>query len=360
MDALVTRATDPSQEAEREMEETERLRGELRSLKEEREKEILNLKKEIQDLREMIGRPGVGTPEAPPGSSHPRNYEEATPCAPPHVGGAQESIERRGVVGGGMDVSPSHPAPPEPKETEVSRPPITEDAIAKIIDDRLKSLPLLIGAKVQKTFLGLKGQMAAPQKGAAEERPLPKKRGKKGKQNRAPVPAPPTKGRAAAGGQGAQKQPPPKKGKPAPPKRRGRRLPPLPNREQGGKGDEGSGLVAQEPADGEGQWSKIVGREARKEVDKAVKPAMLKPAATTSKGAKKAPRRGAPRTAAVVLSCPKGEYAAAMSKVRGEVKLGDLGIQAAGLRTRTGITGALIIEVPARIMPPRQMHWRLK
>ncbi|XP_011858589.1 PREDICTED: uncharacterized protein LOC105556127, partial [Vollenhovia emeryi] len=59
---------------------------------------------------------------------------------------------------------------------------------------------------------------------------------------------------------------------------------------------------------------------------------------------KKTPRRRLPRTSAVVITRPDGDYCEAMARLRREVKLEDLGI--GGLVSiRSGATGAKVIEV---------------
>lgn len=54
-------------------------------------------------------------------------------------------------------------------------------------------------------------------------------------------------------------------------------------------------------------------------------------------------KRRPPRTAAVTLTCPPDSYATAMRKVREEIRLEDLGIEA--LKPRKAVTGALILEI---------------
>lgn len=65
---------------------------------------------------------------------------------------------------------------------------------------------------------------------------------------------------------------------------------------------------------------------------------------STQRGNIKNPnKRRPPRTAAVTLTCPPDEYASAMRKVREQIKLEDLGIEA--LKPRKAVTGALILEI---------------
>lgn len=58
---------------------------------------------------------------------------------------------------------------------------------------------------------------------------------------------------------------------------------------------------------------------------------------------KRAPKRRAPRTSAVTLTCPKGKYADIMGEIRDRVKLAEVGLKS--IKTRTAMTGAMIIEV---------------
>lgn len=116
-------------------------------------------------------------------------------------------------------------------------------------------------------------------------------------------------------------------------------------------------------------WSKVIGRKAKdkagegkattssggtnKEVSKG--PTKPSPLANTVKGKvenKKPPRRRVPRTAAVVLTCQNGQYAETMAEIRSKVKLSEVGIQS-GLTTRTAVTGALVIEVPGAENGPK-------
>lgn len=72
----------------------------------------------------------------------------------------------------------------------------------------------------------------------------------------------------------------------------------------------------------------------------------------------KKPRRRVPRTAAIVLTCPAGQYAETMAEVRVKIKLSEVGIQN-GITTRTAATGALLIEVPGSENGPKSRRFGL-
>jgi len=55
-------------------------------------------------------------------------------------------------------------------------------------------------------------------------------------------------------------------------------------------------------------------------------------------------RRRLPRSAAVLLTAPTGQYSEAMSRAKKEISLEALGISS--LRTRSALTGALLLEIP--------------
>lgn len=78
----------------------------------------------------------------------------------------------------------------------------------------------------------------------------------------------------------------------------------------------------------------------------AAKPVATKRAEGKGEGTleKKVPKRKPPRTAAVTLTCPPGEYAEAMKIVRGKINLTEIGIES--LRPKRAATGAIILEVP--------------
>lgn len=59
---------------------------------------------------------------------------------------------------------------------------------------------------------------------------------------------------------------------------------------------------------------------------------------------KNPPKRKTPRTAAVTLTCPQGEYAQAMKTAREKINLREMGIET--LRPRRAATGAIILEIP--------------
>lgn len=97
-------------------------------------------------------------------------------------------------------------------------------------------------------------------------------------------------------------------------------------------------------------WTTVLGRKERKEGKKAK--AKL---AETTKDAKKPPtgekplskrrtRRRQPRSAAVTVTCPPGQYAEIMAVAKSSIKLEDLGI--GEIRPRRAVTGALILEIP--------------
>lgn len=96
---------------------------------------------------------------------------------------------------------------------------------------------------------------------------------------------------------------------------------------------------------------KTIEGETTKETTKKVNrsPAKFSNAMTATVGgetkSKKPRRRVPPRTAAIVLTCPAGQYAETMAEVRAKIKLSEVGIQN-GITTRTAATGALLIEVP--------------
>ncbi|XP_011869268.1 PREDICTED: uncharacterized protein LOC105562800, partial [Vollenhovia emeryi] len=97
-------------------------------------------------------------------------------------------------------------------------------------------------------------------------------------------------------------------------------------------------------------YAKVVGRKSRVAEGKSAKgvPRAAAPV-TPLKGRggglpKKTPKRRLPRTSAVVLTRPNGDYREALARLRREVNLEDLGI--GGLvNIRSGATGAKVIEV---------------
>lgn len=115
-------------------------------------------------------------------------------------------------------------------------------------------------------------------------------------------------------------------------------------------------------------WTEVVGRKAKtralkeagaREAPKLVSTARAKgpaktpgPANTKGQAKKKKARRRAPRTAAVVLTCPKGQYAETMAEVRAKIGLSEVGIQG-GITTRIAATGAIVIEVPGSENGPK-------
>lgn len=72
----------------------------------------------------------------------------------------------------------------------------------------------------------------------------------------------------------------------------------------------------------------------------------------------KPPRRRPPRTAAVTLTCPPGEYARVMQVAREKINLRDIGIEA--LRPRRAATGAIVLEVPGPNGPEKATALRDK
>jgi len=121
-----------------------------------------------------------------------------------------------------------------------------------------------------------------------------------------------------------------------------------------------SALLAETKSHVGESWAKVVGRKTK---DKAEKKKVIEketikevkkpdkeltetsnPAITKGKTGNKKPRRRVPRTAAVVLTCPQGQYAEAMTEVKTHIKLSEAGIQG-GITTRTAVTGALIMEI---------------
>ncbi|EFN89280.1 hypothetical protein EAI_01710, partial [Harpegnathos saltator] len=69
-----------------------------------------------------------------------------------------------------------------------------------------------------------------------------------------------------------------------------------------------------------------------------------RPTSGSKKGSKT--RLRPPRSAAVTLTCPDGEYSRFMAEARRRIMLADLRIPGS-LRVRRALTGALLVEVPA-------------
>jgi hypothetical protein len=67
--------------------------------------------------------------------------------------------------------------------------------------------------------------------------------------------------------------------------------------------------------------------------------ARSQPAGKTNKRRKKPPR-----TAAVILTCPPGEYSTVMGQARSNISLTELEIS--NIKVKRAITGALILEIP--------------
>lgn len=107
-------------------------------------------------------------------------------------------------------------------------------------------------------------------------------------------------------------------------------------------------------------WSAVVGRKAAQKVkenkkltgnDKKVN--ATQPATDGGKNSlSKTKKRRIPRTAAVVLTCPKGTYAETMADIRRKIPLTEVGINT-GITTKIALTGALIIEVPGTENGPK-------
>lgn len=116
----------------------------------------------------------------------------------------------------------------------------------------------------------------------------------------------------------------------------------------------------------ETSWAKVVGRKERKKGGPATTPQATNPPPVKSSGSKKtspplaqrekgsaqrsagpgakAKARKAPRTAAVTITCPEGQYAETISLARQKINLSELGIE--GVRARKAATGALVYEIP--------------
>ncbi|XP_011859276.1 PREDICTED: uncharacterized protein LOC105556772 [Vollenhovia emeryi] len=101
-------------------------------------------------------------------------------------------------------------------------------------------------------------------------------------------------------------------------------------------------------------WTEVLGRKAKQAATKAAKAATgtrqappQKPIGKGQQGGgtgKKAPKRRVPRTSAVALTCPQGQYAKVVAEVRARVDIGALGI-GGRINTRQAATGATIFEV---------------
>lgn len=131
-----------------------------------------------------------------------------------------------------------------------------------------------------------------------------------------------------------------------------------------------STLLVETKKNFEEPWAKVVGRKARdkterkktteKETNKEATKKMEKGPSKTAnsvitdkgKAGGKKPRRRIPKTAAITLTCPKGQYAETMAEVRAKINLSEVGIQD-GITTRTAATGALLIEVPGSENGPK-------
>lgn len=94
-------------------------------------------------------------------------------------------------------------------------------------------------------------------------------------------------------------------------------------------------------------WAQVVGRRERNRAKQAQAnpPSCPTPAPAGAATKKRGPKRRSPRTSAVVLNCPKGQSAELMAEVRTKVKLAEVGLSG-GITTKTGATGAMIIEIP--------------
>lgn len=107
-------------------------------------------------------------------------------------------------------------------------------------------------------------------------------------------------------------------------------------------------------------WSQVVNRKVKRVANKVEQnqqgPVLSQKSPKTQsvqiKEKTKPFKRRPPRTAAVVLTCPKGKYAETMAEIRGKMKLSEVGIQD-GIKTRTAATGALILEVPGAENAPK-------
>lgn len=102
-------------------------------------------------------------------------------------------------------------------------------------------------------------------------------------------------------------------------------------------------------------WAKVVGRKTKEGNKRREGPIKTTPPSSVlakkNQPGKKV-RRRVPRTAAVVLTCPNGQYAETMAEIRAKVKLSEVGIQG-GIITRTAVTGALVLEVPGAENGPK-------
>lgn len=112
------------------------------------------------------------------------------------------------------------------------------------------------------------------------------------------------------------------------------------------------------------QWSKVLGRKEKKkenlsgegkgktqpgkQVATTAQRQSSKPMSQSAKVAtateKKMSKRRPPRTAAITLTCPSGQYAEVMAAAKSQINLEELNIQE--IRPKRAMMGALILEIP--------------
>ncbi|EFN83463.1 hypothetical protein EAI_08541, partial [Harpegnathos saltator] len=91
-------------------------------------------------------------------------------------------------------------------------------------------------------------------------------------------------------------------------------------------------------------WTKVVGRREKKKEKEEQKKQEAKKVVKAERKEGRGPRRRIPNTAAVTITADKSQYKELLAEAKKRVDLTSIGIDK--LKTRVGITGALVLEIP--------------
>lgn len=357
VDALVCRSSPPGNENAREM---ERLREEIRNLREEVEKLRTQKDKgpmlspqeqqgaEKMETEEDDGEKRGGTPPLTPHPVHPPKNE--WPAIRPAIQGVRKKLND-GEDEKLTSKSASRPASEKEPLLSVENLKAKDIDVRKIFDEKFQELSSQISSQISAQIKEEVGRLL-PTQGGKASLPSPPVRGP----DRARINTP----KATAPKRDAEECPVPA-GKRK--EEKGRSLikkTALKGTEKNETGTtplekrtELATTMAKEKKKEE-SWAEVVKRKAKNKTKTKESGGTLTPAEKTKSTAetKKPQRRRIPRTSAIVLTCPKGQYAETMTEIREKIKLSEVGIQG-GITTRTAMTGALIMEIPGTENEPK-------
>lgn len=374
MDALIYRSL-PNEDENANAREMERLREEIRNLREEMERLRARKDQELmppprpQQITESeyspvdrmeVGEEGRENTPPRPRPTHPP--KEKWPAIRPAIQGVTKILKDEEDILTSTLIPVSTPRERAPSEVNLK---IIEMDVRKILNEKFQQLSSQISAQIKEevgrflpTLVGGtsplspsgrvpdRARINAPNTSAperdAEERPVPARKGKAGREKKDKgVKSTTPKGVTSSSEDGS-------KTATTPSKERSQPVPPTETK----KGTEESwvkivGRKAKDKTNNK-QDKKVAEKETTKEVTRRKNEVPTKApnsvAATKEKAGSRKPRRRVPRTAAVVLTCPPGQYAETMTEIKAKIKLSEVGIQD-GITTRTAATGALLIEV---------------